>query len=476
MNLRSNYLMGACTLATAAFSTTSTMAADKKMNFLFIAVDDFKPNINCYGVKNAITPNMDSLAKKGSIFFNNQCNYPVCGPSRASIMSGFMPEVTGVIGFKKMRRFLPDLVTLPQYLITQGYETAATGKINDPRCVEGGQLTDDPRSWSLPYVRIKYNLIYHGAKPKQALEFPDMPDNKFVDDQIAEHGLGLLRKLAKGDKPFFLGVGFKKPHLPFLAPKKYWDMYKSSDFKTASFQEKVKDGGKHIWHNSQELRGYGGVPKKGEIPKQLQIDLIHGYYACITFIDTQVGRLLKELKTLGLEDNTTVILWGDHGWHLGDHGIWGKHTNLEQASRAPLIIYSPKFKKHRAIKTPTQFLDLYPTVVDMANAPIPDFVQGKSLVPLISGKTDRIHDGVITLFNRNGYGYSYRTDRYRYIEVVDPRKKKVNERELFDYEKDPLEKVNLANNPEYAELVKKLSADLHKAGVGCKVLKKVEKK
>lgn len=443
--------------------------ANEQPNVLFIAIDDCKPVFGCYGDEFAQSPNIDKLAERGMVFVNNQCQWSVCGPSRASIMTSMMPETTGVMGFKQMRAILPDLVTLPQHFRANGYETAATGKINDPRCVEGGRQTDDPLSWSIPY-ELGIRSAYKPAK-KNASDAPDITDSEHEDGQICENGLKLMNQLAKGGKPFFLGVGFKKPHLPFIAPKSYWDLYNRADVELASFQIHPKGGSPNAWDDSKELRGYKDVPNEGDISTEKQAELIHAYYACVSFIDSQVGRLLDNLDSLGLADNTIVVIWGDHGFHLGDHGKWAKHTNMEQAARSPLIISVPGVGSPGKTISPSGFIDIYPTLCELAGLAIPEQVQGKSLVPILKDPSAKVRNGSINIIRRNGaMGYAYRTERYRYIEWF--KKGKVASRDLYDYENDPLETVNLALDESSIPLMDQLAADLRDEGIGCNQLLK----
>ncbi|MCK4957903.1 MAG: sulfatase [Planctomycetes bacterium] len=450
------------------FSNRSYANTPKPPNILFIAIDDLKPILGCYGDTKVISPNIDAISAEGTTFLNNHCQYPVCGPSRASLMTSLMPEVTGVIGFKQMRAIIPDVLTLPQHFRNNGYETAATGKINDPRCVEGGREKDDEPSWSIPYRKIAYDGMYK-QEIKLACEAPAIDDCDHEDSRICDEGLKLMRQMAKADKPFFLAVGFKKPHLPFLAPKKYWDRYKREDFKVHPFQQRSKNAVEYTWHNSEEMRGYAGIPDEGDISTDKQLELIHGYHACVTFIDSQVGRLTAELKRLKVADNTIIVLWGDHGWHLGDHNLWGKHTNLEQAARSPLIIAAPDFGKPGKTNSPTGFLDIFPTLCDLADLPTPEELQGKSLTPLMKNPRSSVRKGIVTLFRRGAIGYAYRNKRYRYIEWVKNIEGTVA-LELYDYKTDPMETVNLATDERYRALVKDLAKDLRQEGIGCLLL------
>jgi arylsulfatase A-like enzyme/GH35 family endo-1,4-beta-xylanase len=456
-------------------------------NILFIAIDDMKPIIGAYGNTLIQTPNMDELASAGTVFLNNHCQWAVCGPSRASIMTSLMPEESGVMGFVKMRHNddaqLHDLVTLPQHFKNNGFETAATGKINDNRCVgtinpdgtvnNDGSTYDDPPSWSLPYVKASSGSVGSsqaawahdtGTTVKRAAESVDAPDANFPDGEICTEGLGLLDSLATGNKPFFLGVGFKKPHLPFLAPKQYWDLYQRDDFTVHPHQTGILNQTAYTFNNVTELRdnyymetdgqGYALQLTSGILPDDIQKELLHGYYASISFVDAQVGLLMDKLVELGLDTNTIVVLWGDHGFHLGDHNEWGKHTNLEQATRSPMIIYSPWEQGGQATQSPTTFLDIYPTLCEMAGLSVPEQplsetqptgrpLRGKSLTPILADPSASVRTGAISQYGSGTAGYAYRTERYRYIEWINSSGVIVGQ-ELYDYDTDPMETTNLA--------------------------------
>jgi arylsulfatase A-like enzyme len=454
----------------AAFGATIAFA--EKPNVLFIAIDDCKPVFGCYGDTFVQSPNIDALAERGTVFLNNHCQWAVCGPSRASLMSGMMPETTGVMGFKPMRGKLSDLVALPQHFRENGYETAATGKINDYRCVDGGREGDDTLSWSVPYD-WGVKKPYRSAKKKQSVEASVRDEAEHDDTQICETGIELMNQLAEGDKPFFLGVGFKKPHLPFIAPVKYWDLYDRDDVPMPEFVQKPKNGLSNAWNNSKETRGYADVPKTGDIPEEKQRELIHGYYACVSFIDSLIGRLLENLERLELAENTIVVIWGDHGFHLGDHDEWGKHTNMEQATRSPLIIAAPGMLKSNKTKNPSGFIDVYPTLCDLAGLSVPEAVQGKSLTPMLQDSGAKVRNGAISIFRRGAMGYAYRTDRVRYIEWI--KGGEVIGRELYDYENDPLETVNLAADERIRPLLDRLAEQMREEGVGCNMLLKTGK-
>ncbi|MBF0197781.1 MAG: sulfatase [Planctomycetes bacterium] len=462
-------------------------ADEVKPNVLFIAIDDLKPILGCYGNDIVKSPHIDSIAEKGTVFLNNHCQWPVCAPSRTSLLTGLMPEETGVEGFKAMRGILRDVVTLPEHFKNNGYVTAATGKINDPRSVgtlnkkdptsrtKDGRTKDDIRSWSLPYVPVSSGWKASG---KRASAAPDVADAKFKDGMVCKEGISLIKKLAKNDKPFFVGVGFYKPHVPWFSPKKYWDLYDREKFKVEEFQELPRGGSSSLFLNISEVHNRVDTlksrkdPKSNNkiypiLPKDKQLELIHSYYACISFVDAQIGKLLGALEESGESENTIVILWGDHGYHLGDHGKWAKHSVMEQATRSPLIIYSPHIQhKGNSSSSPTAFLDIYPTLCELAGLSLPSQplnqkeksgrnIKGVSLVPIIKGAKERVRGGVLTT-RRDCY--AIRTDRYRYIETIN--EGVIVHKDLYDYKNDPQERVNLINEIEYKEVAKKLALEM----------------
>lgn len=492
-------------------------------NVLFIAIDDCKPVFRAYGDSLAITPSIDRLASNGVTFLNAQCQWAVCGPSRASLSTGLYPEETGVLGFKKMRGdaanssrvnsvIRPNVVTLQQYFRYHGYRTAATGKINDHRCVgtldlatgkvaEDGAVVDDPPSWGDPvdpsnlpadfFSNSSYVQAPGGWSPpgKPAVASNAAPDSTFTDGKICTAGIGLMQSLAAGDTQFFLGVGFKKPHLGFYAPQQYWEDYQRSDFEVHPFQGHPANAlTSYTWNYAKELAAYddfydpftesGPGISCTNIPAAKQQELLHGYYACVSFIDAQVGRLLGELEALGLHTNTVVVLWGDHGFHLGDHSEWAKHTNLEQAARVPLMVYSPFTGTAGAkARAPANFVDIYPTLCELAGLPLPEqplsqdedpfdpasgrALKGTSLVPVMEDPGASVRTGALTVFRRDGaMGYAYRTERYRYIEWVETSSNTIVARELYDYEQDPMETVNLAALPDYGGLMYQYSVSM----------------
>ncbi len=441
----------------------NAQAANKRMNVLFIAVDDLKPILGCYGDGKVKTPNIDRLAKNGTIFLSNHCQQAVCAPTRASLLTGLRPDNTKVWDLKtQMRDVVPDILTMPQYFRSQGYETAATGKIYDFREVD---KKHDERSWSVPYKRESAKGASE-AKTKISVQASDKPDSSFVDYEITENGLEFLDQLANKERPFFVAVGIHKPHLPFIVPKKYFDMYDRNSFEIHPFQEKSKNAPDFAFQPGWELRNYEDIPDDGEITVDKQKELIHGYYAAVSFVDELVGKLMDKVEKLGVKGNTVIILWGDHGWHLGDHGMWCKHSNFEQATRSPLIISAPNFKGNQIVKSVTEFLDVFPTLCSLTGIEIPVHLEGKSLAPVMKNTKAKVKEYAVSQFHRNPKlgdveGYAFRTDKFRYVVWLPINirldhnydESKIVARELYDYTKDPMEKVSVVDDPSYKKVV-----------------------
>ena len=480
-----------------------------KPNVIFIAIDDLKPTIGAFGDEFAKTPVLDKVAKNGTTFTNNHTQQAVCGPSRASLLTGKRPDYTKVRDLKtKMRDINPNILTIPQYFKENGYITAGVGKIYDPRCVD--EYRDQP-SWSLPFIKeadlnypqeygqpalgyyqnkeIKEQITvlrkeaegkgvsninkYVRDRYKPPFEISNVPDEAYTDGAITVSALSLLDQVSDDtSKPFFLAIGFKRPHLPFVAPKKYWDLYDREAIQLAAFQKKSKNSSDLAYHSSGEMRSYLSSEvhyklnekKLLEMDEELQKKLIHGYYACVSFVDTQVGKIIEKLKEKDLDKNTIIVVFGDHGWHLGDHSLWNKHSNFEQATRSPLMIYVPNGNTSVKVSSPTEFVDLFPTLCELSGLSIPENLDGKSLLPLINQTNKAAKKYAVSQWHKGKVtGYSFRTDTYRYTVWID--KKKSSEfitsndivaQELYDYSKDPLETRNHFGRPEYKAIQKEL--------------------
>lgn len=487
-------LIATCLAATGGVPVWAAETA--KRNVLFIAVDDLRPEAGCYGNRTIQTPNLDRLAARGTVFHRAYCQQAVCSPSRTSLLTGRRPDTTKVYDLEThFRLHLPDVVTLPEHFKRNGYHTQALSKI-----FHGG--LDDPRSWTVPHwgpklpsygkpetlaalreemeqarrkqgrmVDVlerdpKTGMALKVTRPKfsvrgPAWEDPDVSDNALPDGQTTDEALKVLKQLK--DKTFFLAVGYIKPHLPFVAPKKYFDLYRRNDLKLASNPFPPKDVPQIAMMDWGELRQYKDIPRKGPLSDEMALDLIHAYYAATSYTDAQIGRLLDGLDHLGLRENTVVVVWGDHGWQLGEHGLWCKHTNFEIAARAPLIISVPG-QKHAGAKTEAlaEFVDIYPTLCEACGLTMPDGLEGTSLVPVIENPQRSWKPAAFSQYPRgNVMGYSIRTDRYRYTEWLPRKGGNPVGVELYDHETDPQENVNLAGRPEHKDLVTQLSKQLH---------------
>ena len=493
---------------------TNSSKLPKAQNILFIAVDDLKPLLNSYGYSHMHTPNFDRLAKIGITFTNAHVQQAVCGPSRASIMTGCYPDRTKVWDLHTdFRQSAPDLMSMPEYLITQGFETTAVGKIYHRGSTAKGH---DGKSWSMPHsypynydpafgkpscyhyqdpeTKAKQQVIIEEAKAKgltksgkiidytlkklkPTTEGPNVSDEAYQDGLYVNEAIERMKQLKMGGKPFFLGVGFQKPHLPFNAPKKYWDLYDRDEIDLAVFRGLTEDTPAVAYHDFGELKSYSEIPKAAQAGEELSItkqkEMIHGYMACISYIDALLGKLLNALDEENLTNNTVIVLWSDHGFHLGDHTLWCKHSNFEQATRIPLIFAAPNMAKGLQSNHPVELVDVFPTLFDLVGVQNSNQAQGKSLVPLMDNdpKTKLKKDYAQSQFDRNGekvMGYSIRTDRYRYTEWYEMDYKNgetatpenIIGRELYDYEKDPNETKNFVGAKSYQKVVVELKSKL----------------
>jgi arylsulfatase A-like enzyme len=461
-------------------------AAATKPNVLFIAVDDLRPEFGAYGSKYIHSPNLDRLARQGVTFDRAYCQQAVCSPSRSSLMTGTRPDTTKVWDLvTHFRTAIPDVVTLPQHFKNNGYFVQGMGKL-----YHGGY--DDAPSWSVPWSNPK--VITYGKPENQArqnasrgentpgirgpaFESSDVPDNTFHDGALAEMAVKALGEMAKKKQPFWLGVGFIRPHLPFVAPKKYWDLYDPAKIELAPNPFRAKDAPEFAVLPGGEMRAYQNIPA-GPIPDDLARPLKHGYYAAISYMDAQLGKVLDELDRLKLRDNTIVVLWGDHGWKLGEHGAWCKHSNVENDTRAPLIVSAPGFKttgKHSA--SLVEFVDLYPTLAELAGLPQPAHLEGISLVSVLRNPAKTVKSAAFSQYPRpnNGQrlmGYSMRTERYRFTRWVERNDhSRIVATELYDHQTDPQENVNIAGDPKQAALVAKLTAQWEQGWRGAKLKK-----
>lgn len=473
-------------LAFCLLVTQSAHTAERP-NILFIAVDDLRPSIGCYGDATAITPNIDRLATRSVQFNRAYCQVAVCNPSRASLMTGLRPDTLGVWTLPiHFREAMPDAITMPQWFRKHGYTAVSHGKIyHNP--------TPDPQSWSEP-IRRPGSLFFPYPEGTRELTLrardklprndwrknnlrhpstaaPDVEEHELLDGAQTKLAIEDLRRLGKQEQPFFLAVGYIRPHLAWIAPKKYWDLHDPTKLPVVENGKMIPDTPRYAMTNNSELSHYRDLidfhkPWEAEgvsIPKAMH--LVHGYYACVSYVDALIGQLLDTLDEEGLAENTIVVLWSDHGWKLGEYNAWGKMTNYEIDTRVPLLISSPNLKgAGKQSEDLAELLDLYPTLCELTGIPSPDFVEGQSLVPNLNDPSHRVKPAAYSQYYRKlndqqFMGYALRTDRYRFVEWRDFESGAVQEIELYDHQTDPKETRNIAPAAEQ-QLLKDLTDQL----------------
>lgn len=464
-----------------------TGAAEKpaqRPNVLFIAADDLRPQLGCYGDPVVKSPNIDRLASRGMVFNRAFCQQALCSPSRISLLSGRHPWTTKIYNIgPPLRSTMPDIVTLPQLFKNHGWFTRSLGKVYHIGI-------DDPDSWSVPSwvsrmprygpegtakVRAAAaKLRAQGIKdpdrgPQKpfyagpAFESPDCADGDLTDGDMTREAIEGLRELAKKpDRPFFFAVGFVNPHVPWVAPKKYHDLYDPADIKIPDNRYPPREAPPYAATSGADFYWYGNVPKDRKISDEFGRRCLHGYLAAISYVDACTGRVLDELDRLGLRDSTIVVFWGDHGYYMGEHNWWGgKHNNYEGATHAPLIMAVPDMKTAgRKTDAIVEFVDIYPTLAELAGLPLPNGLEGTSVVPLLDDPNAPWSKSAISEYPKGGrQGTAIRTDRYRYVEWRD-KAGKLADRELYDHQTDPQENQNVAGKPENTAVVERLAAEL----------------
>ncbi len=467
-------------VGTAAITSLPSLSiraqAKKHPNILFIAVDDLRPQLGCYGHPKMQTPNMDKLAAKGTLFERAYCQVAVCGASRASLLSGLRPTPDRFKTYlDRVTEQAPGITSLPMYLRQNNYYTISNGKIYHHR-------DDDIHAWSEEPWRVGAALggEHRWLRPENqeihqknqqrsketgdkknsrgpAYEWADVPDDRYPDDVMVTKSIQDLERLKEMDQPFFLATGFVRPHLPFNAPKRFWDLYDHKEIKIPDNYFHPKGAPDVALHNFGELRAYHEIPPTGSVSDDTARNLIHGYYASTSFVDYEIGRLLKALDDFDLRDNTIIILWGDHGWQLGEHAMWCKHCNFETSTHVPMLIHAPGFPNNNRSRALVEFVDIYPTLCELTGLPLPPHLQGTSFVPLLQ---DPDVPWKQAAFSRWGHGWSIRTDRYRYTEWR--QNGEVTDRMLYDHQIDPGENENISEKEENAVLVNRLSSMLNK--------------
>ena len=461
-------------------SVPQVRAQTPRLNVLMIAIDDLRPSIGCYGDPNAITPNMDRLAARGLRFERAYCQQALCSPSRIALLSGRRPSTSKIytIG-PTLRSAMPDITTLPQHFKNEGYFTRSLGKIYHVGI-------DDPASWSVPSwqspkprngaegLRLMEGRREEYAAKKQppppkgdgsifyaapAFEAPEVGDEDLKDGDCAREGIAALRGFAtKPEQPFFLAVGFANPHVPWVAPKKYWDLYDPAKLVMADNQFLPRYAPEFAAKSGDDFYWYSNVPKDRKITEAFGRQCLHGYLAATTYIDTQVGRLLAALDETGLAQNTLVILWGDHGYYMGEHSWWGgKHNNYEGATRTLLLCALPGQKTAgKSTRGLVEYVDIFPTLVELCGLPPPKDaaqLEGVSFAPLFANPDREWKKAAFSEYPKGGpdadgnqaqyHGLTMRTDRYRYVEWTSQKTGEVAARELYDHQSDPQENENL---------------------------------
>ncbi|MCC5839394.1 MAG: sulfatase [Opitutales bacterium] len=464
-------------LALGTLALPSAEASDRP-NVLFISIDDMRNTIGAYGDPIAITPNMDRLAREGRLFRSHYVQQPSCAPSRTSMLTGRRPDEIGVTNHAThFRDIHPDVVTLPQIFKLEGYQSVGIGKI-----FHYGRGYYDGISWTVSVYDNNYGVDGHYVLPENqaggkaaAFERVDVPDTAYLDGRYTDLAVDFLRKFRQERAPFFLAVGYHKPHLPFNAPKRYWDLYDREAFYPIEQPDRPVDAPDIAFHNSNELRGYSDIPESGPVPREMAMELRHGYYACVSYIDAQVGILLDTLDQLRLRRNTIVVLWSDHGFHLGEQAFWGKSSNFELDARSPLIISVPGMDTAGAATDAfVESLDLYPTLIDLAGIEERTALSGRSLRPLLEDPAAEWGRTAFTQFGRpyraaigareplSHMGYSVRVPGWRFTAWLNVHTGEFEFPELYSLQDTHIESVNLAGRTEHApieaELMEKIRA------------------
>lgn len=450
-----------------SFAGQGFAATGQRPNILLLCIDDLKPLLGCYGEAVVRSPNIDRLATRGVLFESAYCNQAVCAPSRNALMTGLRSTTLGIYDLPtNFRVATPEAVTLAQYFRQHGWRAEALGKIM--HSTQGNR--EDAESWSVPYWRPSEGMYalpnnketlqrarISGSARGPLVENADVPDTAYADGMIADEAIKRLRAAQeKPETPFFLAVGFLKPHLPFGVPKRYWDLYRRDTFPLPAINGPPVAAPDYAPSNSQELRElYSDFPRHGPVSEEQQRELIHGYHAAVSYMDAQLGRVVDELDRLRLFEKTIIVLWGDHGWHLGDHGQWGKETNYEQATRIPLIVLAPGVSKPGTrTRSLVESVDIYPTLAELAALPPPQSshpLDGLSFAAILRDPQATTKQAVFHAYPRDRsdgvqlIGRAVRTPQYRLVEWKVPRAApETADLELYDYVADPLETKNVA--------------------------------
>ncbi|MFO1484399.1 MAG: sulfatase [Verrucomicrobiaceae bacterium] len=452
-------------LLLTSLSCATLGAEAKRPNVLLLMADDLAATLGCYGYPQAKTPNLDALAKRGVVFNKAYCQFPHCNPSRSSMLSGLRPNSTRVTNNEdNLYTNIPNVLTLPHHFRSNGYVTARCGKIFHLGVPSGLESMDDPQGWDfgtpfkseLPFPPKRESVVTVKTGKKQGVSWQEIPgsDDQLVDGNFAKTAIEWLGKRDK-DKPFFLAVGFHRPHLPLVAPAKYFDLHPFEDI-TLPDAPANDEADMPLPARNGAVPGYALTAT----PEQRRA-AIRAYLACVSYVDAQAGRLLDALKQAGLDNNTIIIFTSDHGWHLGEHRLWHKRSLFEESARVPFILAMPGMKTAgQRSDSLIELLDVFPTLCDLTGISAPKQLQGKSLRPFLENAAAEIHDAAFTQARRGPnaefWGRTIRTSRWRCTEWDEGK----NGVELYDHDTDPHEYTNLASDPKHAETLKELRARL----------------
>ncbi len=439
--------------------------ATEKPNVLFIAVDDLRPELASFGATQMVTPHIDALMKRGVRFERAYCMVPTCGASRAALMTGLRPSPARFKTYQaRASEDAPGITTLNTHFKNHGYTTLSLGKIFHYPDDNVAGWSDKPwRPKADAYATDEANaaLVKDSKGRMRGPSWEDggaVEDSFYGDGKTAEEAVAQLKNLSAKEEPFFLAVGFFKPHLPFVAPGRHFANYPEESIKMPGNYFPPKNAPPGAVHNSGELRSYSDIPKKGVIPEPKAKELIRGYYASTSYTDACIGKMMEAFDELGLAKNTIIVLWGDHGWNLGEHTLWCKHSCFETSVRAPLFFAAPEGSgvvADRATRSLAEFIDIYPTLCELAGLPQPKHLQGTSLLPILENPEATVKGAAISRYQS---GDTIRTDRYRY--TVYRKGGKQAGHMLYDHETDPQENVNIADDPSVARVVEELAAKL----------------
>ena len=437
--------------------------AQDRPNLLFIAIDDLRPELGCYGKDHIVSPNIDRFARTGVLFERAYCMVPTCGASRSSLMTGIRPSPQRFVSYlARADQDAPIATTLNTHLKSCGYTTLSLGKVFHHAGDSAGGWSEP--AWlpkNVPWYQRPENHLLHTELQKQgprkrgpAWESANVADNAYADGIIADRAIKDLQRLKQQEEPFFLAVGFLKPHLPFVAPTKYWDLYDPETIQLPDNDHVPIDAPNESIHRSGEMRAYSSIPVKGPVNEETAKKLIHGYYACVSYADAQIGRVLEELDRLQLSRNTVVVLWGDHGWNLGEHTLWCKHSCYETSMQIPLILRAPGILGGQRRSGLIETIDLYPTLCELLNVAAPEHLQGRSFVQLMQ---DPAADWKTAAVGRFQGGDTIRTDGARLTEYSNKAGKRTAVM-LYDHRSDPGENRNVATTR--SKQVRQLSEEL----------------